>query len=592
MNKKPFDQNGVPSPGSILLHIIEKDESHSVPESTFSACDSLISHTYPTKPIAIRRGHHLAFRTTSIVLVEERLAAFNIPFECNHVPGTDNKQVFFYDADGNGIEIGNFNYLQPPLVSVDASYCDEACNFTTSQIPGASIPPRGNEAPGLYDALHFKKYNSHMKVIITGGSIAGLSAALALHRIGCDVQVYERGSRLKRRGGGGIGLEEASRSALLALGVPAPTEGHSIVQEFREILEPMRYVLERDRFGKIIRKCIHEFWSAHWVGIYNSLLDALPESRVHFRSEFERFHDDGEKVSIELKSGELITGDVLVGADGSVSKVREVMRGEEEPFRDSGYFAWRGSIDLTTVRHDGAFLKRLREQYNRDIVFIEMLPHRAHTIVYYLPGGILNWILYQQKADFKDGGERYISKKDLGVSLTTDPTTDELESLMEYTKAFSHPVFHEIVSRTPAHLRFKNDILDRDPIPTYNNKSRVVLIGDAAHPCTPHWIRGSNMAIQDGYWLARCLSDVKDQNHRTHTAMSDDQLIRRWFDRFDARRVADCSNNILLARKLGKIRQGTYQIGLGECQVDPLDWMSNMDCDSYAELCGDSMTPV
>ena len=164
---------------------------------------------------------------------------------------------------------------------------------------------------------------------------------------------------------------------------------------------------------------------------------------------------------------------------------------------------------------DEKFLDDIKKYFVEDTLHFEMLIN-AHAVVYTVPGNKINWLLYMQKPEcVNSDGEKYIRKSDLKVALTVDATEEEVKSLHEFVKKNCHPILSELILRTE--VPFKNDILDRDPLPSFHQVEpiklffyfsffliflfflikggRAIIIGDAAHPCTPHYVRGSNMVI-------------------------------------------------------------------------------------------------
>ena len=106
-------------PPSTALHIIHtREEWPRLPEGAGSdaraealAAGDLGTSAPPAAPIGIRRSHHLAFRVEGIDAAEEALVGRGIPYGRAEVPGSSNPvvvQLFLYDCDGNGVELGNF----------------------------------------------------------------------------------------------------------------------------------------------------------------------------------------------------------------------------------------------------------------------------------------------------------------------------------------------------------------------------------------------------------------------------------------------------------------------------------------------------
>jgi len=99
---------------------------------------------------------------------------------------------------------------------------------------------------------------------------------------------------------------------------------------------------------------------------------------------------------------------------------------------------------------------------------------------------------------------------------------------------------------------FPNEIYDRDVLPAYHT-TRCVLIGDAAHSSTPHYVRGTHMAIQDGYALGKAIGTVVWNSVQVSCKDFQDA-----FGMYEAERL-DYSNNVVLtARRLGRVKQGVF----------------------------------
>ena len=98
-------------PSGMALHIIERDPEK--PGVTKQDDDSTKSQQPAVPERFIRRSHHVALTVPDIEAAKSTLQSHGIEFAINKVPDTSIQQLFLYDPDGNGIEIGNFGLVQP-----------------------------------------------------------------------------------------------------------------------------------------------------------------------------------------------------------------------------------------------------------------------------------------------------------------------------------------------------------------------------------------------------------------------------------------------------------------------------------------------
>jgi catechol 2,3-dioxygenase-like lactoylglutathione lyase family enzyme len=113
----PFAGAWLFMPPSTALHIIEKDPSVDLPEGPCAAVKKMGNWQEVAKnPASLKRGHHMAFRTEDLALTMELLKEYGIKFAENVVPQTGQRQLFFFDPDGNGIEICDCDVDPPPFM--------------------------------------------------------------------------------------------------------------------------------------------------------------------------------------------------------------------------------------------------------------------------------------------------------------------------------------------------------------------------------------------------------------------------------------------------------------------------------------------
>jgi len=205
------------------------------------------------------------------------------------------------------------------------------------------------------------------RALVIGGSIGGLFAANALRKIGWDATVFERvGGPLIGRGAG-IGTHGELIAALRRLGLP--------VDETVGIQVPTRICL--DRSGRVTHRLAAPHLQSSWGRIYTLLKEALPAASCRFDMSLERFEQDPSGVTAVFSDGTRERGDLLVGADGIRSTVREVLWPQAQP-RYAGYVAWRGLVD------ESAFAPALHKELFE--CYTICLPEGEMMLTYPVPG--------------------------------------------------------------------------------------------------------------------------------------------------------------------------------------------------------------
>ncbi|GAA1652286.1 FAD-dependent monooxygenase [Georgenia ruanii] len=314
------------------------------------------------------------------------------------------------------------------------------------------------------------------QVIMAGGGIGGLGAALMLARRGVKVRVLERAPEFGEVGAG-LQLAPNITRMLKEVGV---FEKIAPVSVF-----PKRLVFMNAKTGEQLttldladaeRRYGAPYVVLHRSDLLNALLEAAQAEEnitLHTHSMVEGIEDRGDRVVVRTAAGEEYTGELLLGADGLHSRVRKEIV-HDEPI-NSGYVAYRGAVPVEDVDRRMAM----------DEVVVWMGPG-MHLVQYPVRAGKL----YNQVAVFRSQ-EFLEGKEDWG-------TPEELDR----TYAGMCESVRVAIPSLQRNARWA--MFDREPAATWT-KGRVSLLGDAAHAMLQYLAQGAGQSLLDGAALARAL---------------------------------------------------------------------------------------
>ncbi|KAL2815825.1 hypothetical protein BDW59DRAFT_176011 [Aspergillus cavernicola] len=336
--------------------------------------------------------------------------------------------------------------------------------------------------------------NGHggLRILIAGAGIGGLSAAIALRQQGHRVELFER-SRFANEIGAAIHLTSNANGALLRLGIDATTLG-AVESKKMRVHSPKGPEI----FSVDIEKTA-DCWRYRWLLVHRAHLhEGLKVAAQALGHGIPaRLHKSGKVVDIDphnatitLENGEVVSGDVVLGADGVHSAARAKLSGGEniKPF-SSGKNAFRFLIS----RKDA-----LEDPETRDLVqelgTWYMFDSCEKRVVIYPCANheLLNFVCIHPDNESKicDGSEW-----DQGASK---------ESLLEVFKEFSPQVLKLLSKADPVTLKVWA-LLDSNDLSTWI-EDRLAVLGDAAHPFLPYRASGGAMAIEDAISLGVMLS--------------------------------------------------------------------------------------
>jgi 2-polyprenyl-6-methoxyphenol hydroxylase-like FAD-dependent oxidoreductase len=314
------------------------------------------------------------------------------------------------------------------------------------------------------------------RVVIVGGGIAGLTAALALQASGWDVLVCERAAELQEVAAGILLWPNAVR-ALRRLGVGGAVEAEGAVATGSRLRTWRGAPLGPPVVGELATRFGAPLVVLHRALLQGILRSALKGKVLRLGSRCVAVEADGDGGAVHLADGSVEPGGVVVGADGIDSLVRGAV-GSREPLRYSGYVAVRGVVPLGA---DLAGRLLTGESWGRGSVFGAAI--LGGNQAYW-------WASWREPEDL--GREREDDKRALLVRFGDwhDPIPELIDGCLA-----------EAIVRTPLYER---------PCAGHWTGGAVALVGDAAHPMLPDLGQGACQAIEDSAALAGALAEAPD----------------------------------------------------------------------------------
>ena len=369
------------------------------------------------------------------------------------------------------------------------------------------------------------------KILIAGAGIGGLTAAACLIKAGHDVQIFEQAPQLTEVGAG-IQISANAMHVLVSLGLGEAISAISV--------RPEAYVFRLHDTGEVISQFaladehlrLHRapYNQLHRADFQRLLIDKVVELKkdaIRLSSRVTGFEETASGVRVRLASGEVLGGDVLIGADGVKSAVRAQIAGAAQPLY-TGDAAWRLTIPTG----------KLPPGLMGPVMSVWMGPG-AHVVCYYLrAGALLNFV---------------------GLVETEEVSEESWTARFPWEKLKAdfigwHPDIQTIVDLADRDECYRWSLFYRPPISNWSTR-RATLLGDSVHATLPYLAQGAAMAIEDGAVLTRALemADVPEAlqiyqrnrlerttrivegsgANRTLFHMRDQQALRRSFAKRD-----------------------------------------------------------
>lgn len=380
------------------------------------------------------------------------------------------------------------------------------------------------------------------RVIVVGGGIGGLAAALALARQNIHVLLLEQAPQIGEIGAG-IQLGPNAFTALDALGVGEAARNRTV---FTDTLTMMDAVdakpVARVETGEAFRKRFgNPYGVIHRADIHLSIFEAVQHNPlIQFRTSTHvtRLEQDERSATVIDQHGERYTADAVIGADGVKSAVR-VSLGLPDP-TPTGHVVYRAVIDVANMPKD--------LQINSPVVWAG--PH-CHLVHYPLRGGRE----YNLVVTFHSR-----QKEVWGV---TDGSKEEVLSYFEGV----HPMPRQMLDRPTSWRRWAT--ADRDAIERWSF-GRTTILGDAAHPMTQYLAQGACQALEDAVTLGEAVKAT-------------DGDFAEAFKMYETVRIPRSARVVWSAREMGRLyhakgveRTVRNQLWVGRTQdqfYDALQWL-------------------
>jgi FAD-dependent urate hydroxylase len=328
----------------------------------------------------------------------------------------------------------------------------------------------------------------NLKAIIIGSGMAGLAAGIAMRQAGYEVEIYEKTKKL-RPAGAGISLWSNGIKVLNKLGLGKEVAAIGGEMNRMEYRNHNGEVLNNVNLMPLVEQVGQRPYPVSRTDLQQMMLTAFGEADVRMGMRCVEVKQDADSATAIFEDGSTITGDLIIGADGIRSVVREYLNGGKVEPRYAGYVNWNGIVEAS--------------------------PDLAESDV---------WVIYvgegKRASMMPIGGNRFYffmgCPKPKGTKVESKDIRAELQ---ETFVGWAQPVQNLIEKLDPEQVN-RLEISDIDPLP-HLVKGRIALVGDSAHATTPTLGQGGCQAMEDAEVLCRYLvttnTSVEDALKRYET---------------------------------------------------------------------------
>jgi salicylate hydroxylase len=329
-------------------------------------------------------------------------------------------------------------------------------------------------------------------ILIAGAGIGGLGAALALAQIGLKVTVLEQ-SDVFGEVGAGVQVSPNAYKVLCDWGLADILKQTANFPEKLQVRSTATNKLlgQLELGNKAKNRYGFPFATLHRADLHSLLLNAVRQQsnvELHLNAKINNIVELNQQVTVTTEAGDSFTADVLIGADGLWSSVRQHILNDKSlnsQARQTGHTAWRAMLPMANVPHE----------LQQDQITAWLAPD-SHTIAYPVQQGKSLNIVYCCENIEKNISKNY--KKRLQPAYLLPKT---LSKVLQNT--------FQIATETNAWTRW--DLYDRPPLKSSEDMfsashPRIALLGDASHPMLPYLAQGAAMALEDAQALEAAMS--------------------------------------------------------------------------------------
>jgi len=374
-----------------------------------------------------------------------------------------------------------------------------------------------------------------LKITIAGAGIGGLTTALCLAKAGFSVHILEQANELNEVGAG----LQCGANAMHVLGYLGLTE------KIKQVgVQPEAVQFKNYRTGKLLHqltlgKDYEKTYGAPYLHIHRADLQSIlfncanqePNITISFNTQVASFKESPNHVQLLTANKETFTSDILIGADGIKSAIREQLvsqtscdthtangQTDYQP-KFTGHYAWRA-----VVRRD-----QLPKNFMPKIASNFVGPGK-HMVIYYLrQQQLVNMVgIVDTQYNIKDSNPVDTQLNTLGPWMEQA----SWEALHNDFKNW-HPTVNQLIKAIDKNHCYRWGLFAHKPLNRWCGL-RTALLGDAAHATLPYMASGAAMAIEDARILSRCL---KDSLEKSSTTASTSQLIANALTNYEAHRL-------------------------------------------------------
>ncbi|SES36831.1 FAD-dependent monooxygenase [Psychrobacillus sp. OK032] len=345
-----------------------------------------------------------------------------------------------------------------------------------------------------------------MDIVIIGGGIGGLCAAITLQKQGFSVNVYETSPTFQPVGAG-IGIGSNAMQALMNIGVGEKVFANGNVLHTQIFLNAKGRTLNSIDFSVLKERFGQENITIHRADLHQTFLEALKPTTVHYNKKCVNVEQNGDKVTAYFEDETEVTADLLIAADGIHSPIRKKLVPNSAP-RYSGYTCWRG-ITENKGKVDEFTSTEIWSSTGR----FGMAPMRNGQIYWF---ACIN-------AREKDPFYQHLERKEIANLYKHFPD-----------------IVPATIRDTPTEFILHHDIMDIKPLHNFTF-GRIVLLGDAAHATTPNMGQGAGQAIEDAIVLGNAFQQFDE--------------VEKVLTYYEEKRIARTTKVINLSRQIGAAAQ-------------------------------------